>query len=277
MRVDGQLEVHEYRPGATGIPLVLLHGFPLDRRMWDDVVSLLPGERRVVAVELPGFGASPRGEDVAEALGLDSAPALETFAAGVVAALRANGVDQAVVAGLSLGGYVAMAILEAAPELVAGLALVDTKSTADAPEAIANRLRIASAVESSQRVDEVLGMRTAILGETSRASRHDLVERLEGWIRAQGPHAIAWAQRAMAVRPDRTEALRRYAGPSVVVVGEEDELSPVPAARHMVDALTELGTSELVVVPRAGHMTTIEAPEAVASALSELVRRVEAG
>lgn len=275
MRVDGQLQVHEYRRGPGGTPLVLLHGFPLDRRMWDDVVDLLPGERTVLAVELPGFGASPRGEDVAEALGLDEEPALETAAAGVIEVLRARGLDRVVLAGLSMGGYVAMAVLEAAPELVAGLALVDTKSTADGPEAIANRLRIAAAVEDSERIDEVLGMRTALLGESNRVDRPDLVARLERWIRDQGPHAVAWAQRAMAARPDRTEVLQDFEGPSVVVVGEEDELSPVEAAQHMVDALSLAGSSELVRVPRAGHMTTIEAPEAVASALSSLALRVD--
>ena len=273
MRVDGQLQVHHYRPGATGTAIVLLHGFPLDRRMWDDVVDLVPGERPLVAVELPGFGSSPRGEDVAEALGLDAAPSLDTAAAGVVEALTAHGIERAVVAGLSMGGYVAMAVLERAPGLVAGLALVDTKSTADGPEAIANRHRVADAVEDSERVDEVLGLRTSLLGVTNRALRPGLAERLESWIRDQGPHGVAWAQRAMAARPDRTDVLRRFAGPSVVVVGEEDELTPVAAAQHLVDALSVRGSSELVVVPRAGHMTTIEAPEAVASALSQLAQR----
>jgi len=273
MIVDGQLVVHHYRTGTPGVPLVLLHGFPLDRRMWDDVVDLLPGERPVVAVELPGFGASPRGEDVAESLDLDLAPALETSAAGVIDALRAHGIDRAVVAGLSMGGYVAMAVLEAAPELVAGLALVDTKSTADSADAAANRLRIADAVEAEERVDQVLGLRTSLLGETNRVTRPDLAARLESWIRDQGPLAIAWAQRAMAARPDRTAVLREFTGPSVVVVGEEDELAPVAEARAMAEALSVDGSSELVVVPRAGHMTTIEQPEAVAVALSGLVLR----
>lgn len=275
MRVDGQLQVHEYRRGPGGTPLVLLHGFPLDRRMWDDVVDLLPGERTVLAVELPGFGASPRGEDVAEALGLDEEPALETAAAGVIEVLRARGLDRVVLAGLSMGGYVAMAVLEVAPELVAGLALLDTKSTADPPDAAANRHRIADAVEDEHRIDQVLGMRTGLLGESNRLARPDLAARLETWIRDQGPDAIAWAQRAMAARPDRTAALQGFAGHSVVVVGEEDELAPVEAARAMVEALSALGTSELVVVPRAGHMTTVEQPEAVAAALTGLVLRSE--
>ena len=273
MRVDGQLEVHYYRPGATGLPLVLLHGFPLDRRMWDDVVDIIPGERPVLAVELPGFGASPRGQDVAEALGLDPAPSLETSAAGVVAALRPQGVERAVVVGLSMGGYVAMAVLETAPELVAGIALVDTKSSADGAEARANRHRIADEVERTHRIDEVLGMRTALLGPTQREARPDLAARLESWIRDQGPDAVAWAQRAMAARPDRTDVLRGFAGPSLVIVGEEDEITPLAEARTMVEALSTAGECELAVVPRAGHMTPIERPEPVASALSELARR----
>ena len=113
-------------------------------------------------------------------------------------------------------------------------------------------------------------MRTALLGETSRADRPDLVEHLEDWITDQGPRGIAWAQRAMAARPDRTEVLRAFAGPATVVVGEQDELSPIDAARHMAVALAD---ARLVVVPGAGHMTAIENPEPVAVALGDLLRR----
>jgi len=268
VRTDGQLVVHHVRPGSNGLPLVLLHGFPLDRRMWDDVIDLVPGSRPILVVELPGFGDSPRGQDVAEALGLDPEPSLEVSAAGVVAAVRAAGFERAAVVGLSMGGYVAMAVLEAEPRFVAALGLIDTKASADTPEARANRLRIAEEVERTERLDEVLGMRTALLGETSRAARPDLVERLESWIGDQGPGAVAWAQRAMAARPDRTEVLRGYAGPSLVVVGAEDEVTPLQEAEAMVAALSERGDSELVVVSRAGHMTTIERPETVASVLS---------
>ena len=271
MTTDGMPVVHTVRRGAPGrLPLVLLHGFPLDHRMWLDVVDLLAGDPTVLAVDLPGFGSSPSGPDVAAALGAGAEPSLDVAADGVAAALRDRGVDRAVVAGLSLGGYVAMALVERHPDLVAGLGLVDTKSTADAPEARERRLQVARTVTAEMRVDAVLGMRTALLGATNRVARPDLSERIERWIRDQGPAAVAWVQEAMAARPDRTAALAGFDGPAVVVVGEEDEIAPLAEAQHMVDALAD---APLVVVPGAGHMTSNESPEPVASALQSLLAR----
>lgn len=274
MTTDGMLRLHTLRQGEPGgLPLVLLHGFPLDHRMWLDVTDLLAGDRTVLAPDLPGFGRSPSGPDVAEGLGRGREDAsVDVMADGVAQALRAAGVERAVVAGLSMGGYVAMAMVERDPELVAGLGLIDTKSVADPEEARAKRLEIADTVLAEMRVDAVFGMRTSVLGATNRVARPDLVERIERWIRDQGPHAVAWAQRAMAARPDRTEVLRGYGGPSVVVVGDEDEMVPVALAEQLAGVLTD---SELVVVPRAGHMTSNESPEPVASALTRLLRRAE--
>ncbi len=275
MTTDGMLALHTLRRGVPGsLPLVVLHGFPVDHRMWLDVTDLLPGERTVIAPDLPGFGTSPSGPDVAAALGTDPAVAsIDVMGDGVAASLRAAGVERAVVAGLSMGGYVALSMLERHPDLVAGLGLLDTKATADDDEARAKRLEIAERVRAEQRVEAVYGMRTSVLGATNRVARPDLVERVFTWIADQGPSAVAWAQEAMAARPDRTALLADYPGPSVVVVGEEDELSPVDVARGMSYRLAD---SDLVIVPRSGHMTSIESPQPVASALSRLLRRAEA-
>ncbi|MBO1750843.1 alpha/beta hydrolase [Actinotalea sp. BY-33] len=274
MTTDGMLRLFTLREGRQEkMPLVLLHGFPLDHRMWHDVTDLLAGDRTVLAPDLPGFGASPTGPDIARTLSADVAtPSVDVMADGVAAVLRAEGVERAVVAGLSMGGYVAMALLERHPDLVAGIGLVDTKSTADDDGARAKRFEVARTVRAEMRVDAVFGMRTSVLGATNRIARPDLVERIERWIRDQGPEAVAWAQEAMADRPDRTRVLEGYTGPAVVVVGDEDELSPVPAAEHMVGALRE---AELVVVRGAGHMTPNESPEPVASALATLLRRAD--
>ena len=273
MTKDGMLRLHTLRQGEPTLPLVLLHGFPLDHRMWLDVTDLLAGDRTVYAPDLPGFGSSPSGPDVAGGLGLDrDVASLEVMADGVAAAMRAAGVDRAVVAGLSMGGYVAMALAERHPELVAGLGLIDTKPTADDEAARARRLELAETVVAEMRVDAVFGMRTSVLGATNRVARPDLVERIERWIRDQGPHAVAWAQRAMAARPDRTEVLRTFDGPAVVVVVDEDEMVSIEVAHQMAQTLRD---ARLVVVPRAGHMTSNESPEPVASALTALLRRAE--
>ncbi|MGV8968527.1 MAG: alpha/beta fold hydrolase [Cellulomonas sp.] len=273
MTIDGSLALHTYRTGRTGrLPLVLLHGFPLDHHMWDDVVDLLPGDRTVLAPDLPGFGTSPSGADVADALGAPAEPAIETMADAVAATLRAAGNERVIVAGLSMGGYVAMALVGRHPDLVAGLGLLDTKSTADDDPSRANRLRVADAVLADGNVDAVLGMRRALLGETSLVLRPELVDRLDGWIRGQGPAGVVWAQRAMAARPDRTETLTGFALPALVLVGDEDEVTPLAAARHLEAALE---SAKLVVVPRSGHLSSIENPEPVAAALDELGLRAD--
>ncbi|WP_282946370.1 alpha/beta fold hydrolase [Cellulomonas endometrii] len=254
--------LHALRPG-TGVPLVLLHAFPLDARMWADVAALLPAGLPVLAPDLPGLGAA-QGVPLPE-------PALEASADAVAAALAQAGHHRAVVAGLSMGGYVALALAERHPEVVAGLGLLDTKSTADTEEARANRLRVAGVVEDAGSVDEVLPMATGLLGAASR-ERPELVGRLEAWIGAQPPAGVAWSQRAMAARPDRTAVLEGFAGPGLVLVGEEDVPTPVAEAQRMADALGV----QPVVVPDAGHLTAVEAPTRVAAALGDLVTRARA-
>lgn len=236
-------------------PLLLLHAFPLDHRMWDAVETLLTGFPGVFAPDLPGDLV--HGE-----------PSLEAVADAAAEQLRAAGIERVVVGGLSMGGYIALALLERHPDLVAGLALIDTKSTADAPEALANRLRIADEVETSGTVDAVRPMSGVLLGETTRTLRPEVTAVVDRWIGEQNPAAVAWCQRAMAARPDRTDVLRAFDGPVRVVVGDEDTVTPVAAAEHLVSAAPH---ARLVVVPHAGHLTAIEDPAAVAEALSELL------
>ncbi|GEL99381.1 alpha/beta fold hydrolase [Cellulomonas terrae] len=252
------MSLHTYREDGDGLPLVLLHGFPLDHRMWDAVAEELPAGRPVHAVDLPGTPGN--------ASGLPD-PALEASADLVAQVLRAAGVERAVVAGLSMGGYVALALVERHPELVAGLALVDTKSTADAPEARANRLRIADEAEATGTVDPVRPMASSLLGETTTAARPELANEVAAWIDQQEPAGIAWSQRAMAARPDRSEVLRAFRGPVTVVVGDEDTVTPVEAAEHLV---ATADGARLVVVPQAGHLSAVEQPAAVAAALADL-------
>lgn len=250
-----------------GLPLVLLHGFPLDLRMWAHCAQALAPGIRAVGVDLPGAGHSD--------LVPGAAPALEHSAERVHDTLRELGVGNAIVVGLSMGGYVALALADLYPGFVAGLGLVDTKATADDEAARANRHRIADTVERDQTVDAVLSMPAALVSDLSLAERRTLIPTLEAWIRAQSPAGVAWVQRAMAARPDRTAVLEKYEAPVAVVVGAEDRLSPLAQAEHMAAAATRGGGDvTLTEIPDAGHMAAVEDPRAVADALSLLHQRV---
>ena len=257
------LALHVYRAvSGGGACVVLLHGFPLDHRMWDDVAERLPEDVAVVAPDLPGLGASPVDASLP--------PSLEAAADAVARAVRDEGLDEVVVVGLSMGGYVALALAERHPELVVGLVLVDTRSTPDGDEARAKRLRLADEVLASHSVAPVSDV-SGLVGSTTAEERPVVVARLEAWVREQPPEGVAWSQRAMAARPDRTDVLTAFAGPSAVVVGAQDTVTPESAAEHMAAQLTD---AHYVVVAGSGHMSAVETPDAVAAAIVDVVRRV---
>jgi pimeloyl-ACP methyl ester carboxylesterase len=251
------LATYVLREGA-GVPLVLLHGFPLDHRMWRPVADLLPEGLRVIAVDLPGAGHSDLGQ---------TRETLDAAADAVHATLRGLGEGNAVVAGLSMGGYVALALADRHPDLVHGLALLDTKSTADTDEARQGRLDVARAVHGSQTLDAVLGMTAKVLGPTSHLERRALYPTVDAWIRSQHPASVVWAQRAMAARPDRTHVLESFDGPVAVVVGAEDHITPIEDAKHMAAAARDV---TLTVVPNAAHLSPVEEPAAIATTLVDL-------
>lgn len=252
-----------YREVGSGRPLVLLHAFPLSSAMWLEQRNGLSAHCRVITPDLRGFGGSPLGTD---------APDLDHAADDVASLLDKLDLERVVLGGLSMGGYVAMAFLRRHPDRAQALLLADTKATADPEVARANRERIAAAVEADEAstvlVDEVL---PTLLGSTTVARRPLVAGRVRGLVQAAPAPAVAWAQRAMAVRPDSFDALRAFERPALVIVGEEDTLSPSSDAEAMAAALPQ---GRLVRVPEAGHLTAVETPEAfnaaVAGFLAEL-------
>jgi pimeloyl-ACP methyl ester carboxylesterase len=255
-----------YREVGTGTPLVLLHAFPLSSAMWLEQRNALAARCRVITPDQRGFGGTPLGPDSGDP------PSLERCADDVAELLDRLGLERVVLGGLSMGGYVAMAFLRRYADRVSGLLLADTKATADPEAARANRERIAAAVEADEEstvlVDDVL---PTLLGATTVASRPLVAGRVRGLVQAAPAPAVAWAQRAMAARPDSFDVLRAYAGPALVVVGAEDALSPPADAEAMAEALPD---ARLAVVPEAGHLTAVETPEAFNAEVTGLLSRV---
>ncbi|HET7901791.1 MAG TPA: alpha/beta hydrolase, partial [Candidatus Nanopelagicales bacterium] len=241
--------------------VVLLHAFPFDRHVWDGVVdALADAEWDVVVPDLRGFGESAYGED-----GPDDEPSLSWMARDVLSILDRLGVSSAVFAGISMGGYVAMEIVRQDPSRVAGVALVDTKATADSEEARANRLKVADQVLAADSTEALArAMVPTLLGTTSQEERPEVVAQVKAWIEAADPAAVAWAQRAMAARPDSLADLASLAVPGLVVWGVEDGMSPCAEQDLMVDAMRD---ARLVVITESGHLLTVEAPDQVADAL----------
>lgn len=244
---------------GTGPTVVLLHAFPCDGRMWmPQAEAIAASGRRALVVDLPGFGGSTL--PVAE-------PSVDLVAELVVAELALRGVDRCVLAGVSLGGYVAMAILRAQPELVAALVLCDTKATADTDAAAANRERLAALVDAEpSAVGRILeqSVLPGLLGETTFATRPAVVDLVTGWIRDASAPTVAWYQRAMAHRPDSRAAMSALALPTLVVRGSEDALSSEEEADLM---LATSGDASLARIEGVGHLANVEDPPAVAEAI----------
>ncbi len=255
------------RESGTGTPLVLLHAFPLNASMWSAQLDALPGptgdEARVLAPDQRGFGGTELGADE---------PSLDLVADDLALLLDAAGIDRAVVGGLSMGGYVALAFARRHPDRLAGLLLSNTRATADTDAARANRERIAAAVTARDSVQLLLDERVAA-GQLGPDSQH-LVERVQAMVAAAPPAAVAWAQRAMAARPDSLDVLAGLRVPLAVVAGALDALAPLEEAERMVQAGPD---AELTVVPGVGHLSALESPGAFDAAVRRLLARVAAG
>lgn len=243
---------------GDGPAVVLLHAYPCDNSMWDDQAeALVSAGLRVIRPDLPGFGASPV---------LAAEPSLEEVARVVLDSVDATSFA---LAGLSMGGYVAMQMLRLQPERVAALALVDTKATADTEEARATRLATAAKAEQAGSLTAMTeGMLSGLLGTTTLARRPEIVARTAAFIGRASGDGAAWAMRAMAARPDSLAVLSAFDRPSVVVMGEEDALSPLAEHEAMVAALAN---GRLVTIPECGHLSALEQPAAVSDALMDLL------
>lgn len=241
--------------GMTEPALVLLHAFPLDSRMWNAVREPLSSRFRVITADQRGLGRSPLPES-------DREPSLADAARDVVALLDKLELDEVVLGGCSMGGYLAMAVLRQAPERVAGLVLIDTKATPDTPEAAQTRLDVAARVEA----DGIEGWLAEenLPNLLAPGTPDEIVETVRGIIESQPPEGIAWTARALRTRPDSVELLRGTDIPALVIVGEHDAITPVEAASRMAEALPD---ATLVVVPDAGHLTPLEAPADVVEAI----------
>ena len=236
-----------YRDEGSGQPLVFLHAFPLSQRMWDDQVAAFVGTYRVITLDWRGFGESS----------LADSSEMADFAADLNGLLDLLGIDRAVICGLSMGGYAAFSFLRTCAHRVETLILADTRATPDTDEGRANRMTMAKLVREegpSSLVDQLI---PRFLSAKSIQANSDAVGRVRAMIEANRSEAIALALFGMAARPDSRALLADIRCPTLIVVGEDDVLTPPSEAELMANGIAG---SQLVIMKNVGHLPNLENP-----------------
>ena len=230
--------------------LLLIHGFPLSARMWEAQFELANRGWRVVAPQLRGFDG-PAAASVATSV--------DDFAADTIDLLDALHIEDAVVGGLSMGGYIAFAMFRHAPRYFRGLILADTRAQGDTPEAVEGRERMIQLVRDKGPAGAAEELLPKLLGETTRAARPDVVEAVRRLILSNSTETIVGALTALMTRPDATPVLSKIRCPTLVMVGDQDVLTPPVLSEEIKRGIAQ---AELAVLPGAGHMSNMEQPAA---------------
>ncbi len=250
----------EYDDIGNGVPLLLIHGFPLDRTLWRTQIAGLSQIFRVIAPDLRGFGQS--SDTDGEAVTMDQ------YAADLKSLLDSVNVKQAVVGGISMGGYVALAFYAQYADRVKGLLLANTRAIPDSEEGKQSRLTNAQRVGEAGSSFLVETMAPKMLGPSAKPEIEIAVRSMMARQRAPG---LMSALRGMAARPDRTTLLRFATVPALVVSGTEDALIP-PSDSEAMHGL--IPNSRLVIIPDAGHLSNLDKADAFNHVVREFYKQV---
>jgi 3-oxoadipate enol-lactonase len=249
--------------------LVLLHAFPLSAEMWEPQLQALPEGWRALAPHLRGFGVSEGGPgDGPASESASQTPSIDDYAGDVLGLLDHLAVKEAVFAGLSMGGYVAFAILRRASDRCRGLVLADTRPGADSLEARVGRDRTLDLLEEAGPPGIADTMLSRLLGAATMRDQPEVVGRVRALIEAQRAEAIRGALLRLKTRPDSTDVLASIRCPVLVIAGEEDALTPVEESQRMKEAIRG---ATLAVIPGAGHLSNLEQPRAFNAAVARFL------
>jgi 3-oxoadipate enol-lactonase len=243
--------------GPSADVLLLIHGFPLHSGMWRPQLATPPHGWRVVAPDLPGYGRSPPIDG--ELLAMDAA------ADELALLLDSLGVQAAVLCALSMGGYVAFAMLRRHPARIRALVLCDTRAAADTEDVRRGRLQAAAHVRVNGTASFMDAMLPKLLSPFTRRRRPEIVEEVSAMMASASAESVVATLRGLAARPDSTPLLRGIVVPTRVIVGEDDEITPVGEAQIMARGIPG---ARMELVPDAGHLPNLENPQSFNSLLA---------
>ena len=255
--LGGETEI-AYDDVGTGLPVVFIHGFPHNRTLWAPQLSALVDHCRCIAVDLRGFGKSTIAPPFT----------VEQYADDVADLLHRLDLPQVVVAGLSMGGYIAFALWRRHRRRVRALILADTRAGADSEEGGRKRnemIALARAKGSGAVADAMI---TGMIGKTTRERHPEIVDAMHTMLESAPVPGIVGALEAMRDRPDSTSTLSTIDVPTLIIVGDEDVLTPVAESRAMHGAITG---SRLEILAGAGHASNFERPAAFNHVTSEFL------
>lgn len=263
IEIPGGALAVEIRGADDGLPVLLVHGFPFSRRMWEPQLDALTGFR-LIAPDLRGHGASPVG---------DGQYAIDLFVDDVIALLDALGVERVVGCGLSMGGYVLLRALEREPERFQGAVLCDTRSEADTDEARLRRVAAVRRIRAAGPRAFAQEFVPGVVAPSTLREKPEVVERIREIVAANPVRGMVGAQLAMAARTDTSGALPGIRVPTLVVVGEHDEITPPEGAREMARRIPGAG---FTVIPAAAHLPNLENPRDFTHALGSFLEGLQA-
>jgi pimeloyl-ACP methyl ester carboxylesterase len=250
-----------YDETGKGPAVVLIHGFPLNRRMWrPQVAALSAAGYQVITPDLRGFGESEAP---------DGPYSIDLYADDVAGLLDHLGIERAVVGGMSMGGYVLLNMLERYPQKISAACFIVTRSNADDEAGKAKRLALAKDVAAlgPQVVADVF--KSLLFAQDTAALRPELVSEIYGWMIDADSRGLAGGLLAMRERKDYTQLLGRFRLPSLVIGAEQDLAVPPESIKVLEDGLPDCKTC---VIPQAGHMANMEQPEAFNACLLEFLQ-----
>lgn len=245
-----------YADTGMGQPVVLLHGYPFNRTLWNEQVSVLSNSYRLIAPDLRGLGetdASPRDSGASPA-----AATMSRMAQDVAALLDHLEISRAVIGGLSMGGYVALAFYKQFPSRVRALILADTRPQADTEEGKQARHQQAEKALAEGMAGIADSMLPKLLTPDTVSKRPELVKRVRDMMLKTKPEGAAGALLGMAEREDQTSLLSQISVPALILVGQEDAITPVQDSETMHREITG---SHLVVLENAAHVSNLERTE----------------
>lgn len=243
---------------GSGLPVVFLHAFPLNRTMWEPQIGALVAECRCIAIDFRGFGDSRAAPPFT----------VDRYADDVAAVMDALQIERAVVVGLSLGGYVAFALWRRHRSRIRALVLSDTRASADSEEVLARRRALIETAKTQGPTAVANAQIAGLMGKSTRDKRPDIYDAMHRMMAQTGVDGIVGGLEAMIARPDSTPTLATIDMPTLVVVGEEDVITPPKEARKICEGIPG---SRIEVLRGAGHLANVERPAAFNTVVSEFL------